>query len=408
MGDYVFKVPDVGEGVAEAELVSWFVEVGDQVTTDQRLAEVVTDKVSIELPSPVSGVVVSLHGSPGDRLAVGSDLVIIRPNGDGAPPPVLESIAPPPAAAEEPGIEPAPVDPANLEQAGSMVPPTRPMATPPVRRRAKEAGIDLSSIPGTGPDGRVTHGDLDRVLGDVDIAPSSTVTEIPVVGIRRAIADHMSLSKARIPHITYVEEVDVTGLQKLRGVLNRDEKKRRLSILPFVMIAVARAIEQHPKVNARFDDDRGVVEQDSAVHVGIATQTPSGLLVPVVRHAETLDLWTCAAELSRVSDAAKEGKSAPADLKGSTISISSLGSLGGIVSTPVINYPEVAIVGINKVETRPKWNGERFEPRQMMNLSSAFDHRVIDGWDAATFIQTVKGFLEEPSTMFIGNRPEAR
>ncbi len=404
MSDYVFKVPDVGEGVAEAELVSWFVEVGDQVEADQRLAEVLTDKVSLELPSPISGVVVSLHGSPGERLAVGAELVILRPNGESAPPPELESIAPPPAAAEEPSVEPAPVDPTDLEQAGSMVPPTRPTATPPVRRRAKEAGIDLSSIQGTGPQGRVTHGDLDRVLGDVEVSPSSTVTEVPVVGIRRAIADQMSRSKSRIPHITYVEEIDVTALQTLRETLNRDERKTRISILPFVMIAIARAISEHPRVNARFDDDRGVIEQDSAVHIGIATQTPSGLLVPVVRNVETLDLWACAAELARVSEAAKKGKSSPADLKGSTITISSLGSLGGIVSTPVINHPEVAIVGINKVQIRPAWDGVTFSPRKMMNLSSAFDHRVIDGWDAATFVQTVRGFLEEPATMFIDKR----
>jgi 2-oxoisovalerate dehydrogenase E2 component (dihydrolipoyl transacylase) len=213
----------------------------------------------------------------------------------------------------------------------------------------------------------------------------------------------MSLSTSRIPHITYVEEVDVTALEDLRATMNRDRKPEqpKLTVLPFLMRALVKTAAEQPGVNAIFDDHAGIIHRHAAVHIGIATQTPAGLTVPVVRHAEARSIWDCASELNRLAEAARTGTATRDELTGSTITISSLGALGGIASTPVINHPEVAIVGVNKIAVRPVWDGTQFVPRKIMNLSSSFDHRVIDGWDAATFVQRLKTLLETPALIFV-------
>ena len=286
----------------------------------------------------------------------------------------------------------------------------KPLAAPAVRLRAREAGIDLRQVSGTGPAGRITHEDLDAMFAK---GPSSArgparqartaVEDIKVVGMRRRIAEKMSVANAHIPHITYVEEVDVTAIEELRAALNAGKRQDqpKLSFLPFLMRAMVRAIEEQPNLNAHFDDEAGVIHQHAGVHIGIAAQTPTGLMVPVVRHAEALDLWESGAELSRLADAAKAGTATREELTGSTITITSLGAMGGVVTTPIINHPEVAIVGVNKMMVRPVWDGSTFVPRKMMNLSSSFDHRVIDGWDAAVFIQRIKALIETPALIFI-------
>jgi 2-oxoisovalerate dehydrogenase E2 component (dihydrolipoyl transacylase) len=287
----------------------------------------------------------------------------------------------------------------------------KPVASPAVRLRAREAGIDLRQVPGTGPAGRISHEDLEGFLSrgpqqgarGTGLVPDNSVEEIKVVGLRRRIAEKMALAKSRIPHITYVEEVDVTALEELRTALNRQkrETQTRLTILPFLMRAMVKAIAEQPGLNATFDDDGGVIHRSGGVHIGIATQTATGLMVPVVRHAEARDIWDCAAEVARISETARDGTATREELTGSTITITSLGAIGGVVTTPVINYPEVAIVGVNKIMVRPVWDGTRFIPRKMMNLSSSFDHRVIDGWDAATFVQKLKALLETPALIFV-------
>jgi 2-oxoisovalerate dehydrogenase E2 component (dihydrolipoyl transacylase) len=285
------------------------------------------------------------------------------------------------------------------------------MAAPSVRARAAEAGIDLRRVAGSGPAGRITHDDIDRIMAGAGergaaapgLVPDTSSERIRVIGLRRRIAERMALAKSRIAHITYVEEVDVTALEDLRATLNRDLSgdRPRLTILPFLMRAIVRAVAVQPGMNARYDDEAGEIERFGGVHLGIATQTPAGLMVPVVRHAEARDLWDCAAELARVSAAARDGSARPDELSGSTLTITSLGALGGVVSTPVINHPEVAIVGVNKIAVRPVWDGTGFVPRKMMNLSSSFDHRVIDGWDAARFIQKIRSLLENPALIFV-------
>jgi len=286
----------------------------------------------------------------------------------------------------------------------------RPLASPAVRLRAKDDGIDLRQVAGSGPAGRITHDDLDAFLKQGRAAavkpgqqPNTAITEVRVVGLRRRIAERMALSKSRIPHITYVEEVDMTALEELRARFNADQKSGRpkLTILPFLMRAIVKAAAEQPMVNSLYDDEAGIVRQYGGVHVGIAAQTPAGLVVPVVRHAEARDLYDCAREVARLSEAARNGTAQREELSGSTITISSLGAMGGIVSTPVINHPEVAVIGVNKIAMRPQWDGAQFVPRKMMNLSSSFDHRVIDGWDAATFIQRLKGLLEQPAMIFV-------
>ncbi len=434
MAEHAIRLPDVGEGVAEAELVEWHVKVGDLVREDDTLAAVMTDKATVEIPSPVSGKVIWLGAETGDNVAVGSVLVRIEIAGDGAattapapappaaaqPAPAAETAAPAaaPAPAAKPAAKPAaaPAAAPRRPAAGQTQPRLpraegeKPLASPAVRQRAREAGLDLRQVAGSGPAGRITHEDLDSLfaqgpsVGRVSaLQPRTAVTDIKVMGLRRKIAEKMTLAKARIPHITYVEEIDVTALEELRAVLNRDKRPEqpKLTLLPFLMRAMARAIAEQPAVNAQFDDEAGVIHEHAGVHIGIAAQTAAGLMVPVVKHVEALDLWAAAVELARVTEAAKAGSATREELTGSTITITSLGAMGGIVTTPVINHPEVAIVGVNKIAVRPQWDGQAFQPRKMMNLSSAFDHRVIDGWVAALFVQRLKQLLETPATIFI-------
>jgi 2-oxoisovalerate dehydrogenase E2 component (dihydrolipoyl transacylase) len=436
MGEHVIKMPDVGEGIAEAELVEWHVKVGDLVREDTLLAAVMTDKATVEIPSPVEGEVLWLGAEIGDVVAIGSPLIRLMVSGESSAassPQVEEQGAGAPATvmanrpqAAEPPTEPgAPVRlmtprtpdhvppdyvPKLPRPAVARVEGDKPIASPAVRLRAREMGIDLRQVPGTGPGGRITHEDLDaffahgpRVARGRGLAPKTAVEQIKVVGLRRKIAEKMALAKARIPHITYVEEVDVTALEELRSSLNANKRTDRpkLTLLPFLMCAMVKAIAEQPHLNAIYDDEAGTIHQHAGVHIGIATQTASGLIVPVVRHVETLDLWGCASELSRLAESAKAGTATREDLSGSTITITSLGAMGGIVTTPVINHPEVAIVGVNKMAMRPVWDRTSFIPRRMMNLSSSFDHRVIDGWDAAVFIQRIKALLETPAMIFV-------
>jgi 2-oxoisovalerate dehydrogenase E2 component (dihydrolipoyl transacylase) len=438
MADHVIKLPDVGEGVAEAELVEWHVKLGDVVREDATLAAVMTDKATVEIPSPVDGEIVWLGANVGDVIAVGSDLVRLKVKGDDSraeqkvaaprlkatvaettdpaspakrPASVVLDRAPARVARPEPGaVRPSPAAPFRQFARGApRAEGERPLAAPAVRLRAREAGIDLRQVPGTGPAGRITHEDLDafiargRTLWGTSVSPArSGVEEVKIVGMRRRIAERMALANARIPHITYVEELDVTQLEELRETLNKERRQdqERLTLLPFLMRAMVRAIADQPNINALFDDEAGIVRLHAAIHIGIAAQTPMGLMVPVVRHVEALDLWGCAAEVKRLGEAAKAGTATRDELTGSTITITSLGALGGIASTPIINPPEVAIVGVNKMMVRPVWNGMVFLPRKMMNLSSSFDHRVIDGWEAARFIQRIKALLETPALIF--------
>ncbi len=420
MGTYVIKLPDIGEGVAEAELVEWNVAVGDIVREDTVLASVMTDKATVEIPSPVEGTVAWLGGAIGDTLAVGSPLVRLEVAGDGnatvdavpqraAAAPLVQAPPPEPdAPATPPAVVPSAPQPARAGAARKEG--EKPLASPAVRQRARDAGADLRQVRGSGPAGRITHEDLDRFLGAGGQAPAgpslradTSVRDIKVVGLRRRIAEKMALSTRRIAHITYVEEVDVTALEELRQALNQEKGtgRARLTILPFLMRAMVKAVAEQPALNAHYDDEAGVIHQYGGVHVGVAAQTPGGLVVPVVRHAEARDIWGCAAELARLADSAKAGTATRDELTGSTITITSLGSMGGIVTTPVVNHPEVAIVGVNKIQMRPMWDGAQFVPRRMMNLSSSFDHRVIDGWDAAVFVQRLKALLEAPAMIFI-------
>ena len=429
MAEHVIKMPDVGEGVAEAELVEWHVKVGDPVREDMVLAAVMTDKATVEIPSPVEGTVSWLNGEIGETIAVGSPIVRIDVAGDAPAPmddgkgeaPIAEGLAPegeklPPPPAEKPKAatkSPAPKPAASM--AGASVPRPegeRPLASPAVRLRAREAGVDLRQVAGTGPANRITHDDLDifisrgtRPAAVAGLQPDTSVEEIKVVGLRRRIAEKMALAKSRIPHITYIEEVDVTALEELRAKLNAEKKPDRpkLTILPFLMRAMVKAIAEQPQINAIYDDDAGIIHRHGGVHIGIAAQTASGLVVPVVRHTEARDLWDCAAEVNRLADAAKAGTATREELSGSTVTITSLGAMGGVATTPVINYPEVAIVGVNKIMVRPVWDGTQFVPAKMMNLSSSFDHRVIDGWDAAVFVQRIKTLLETPALIFVGD-----
>jgi 2-oxoisovalerate dehydrogenase E2 component (dihydrolipoyl transacylase) len=438
MAEHVIKLPDVGEGVAEAELVEWHVNVGDLVREDTLLAAVMTDKATIEIPSPVEGEVLWLGAEVGEVVAVGSDLVRLRVAGGAkgvaakdrpetslatSPAGQTARVAPPiqshisaagrraPVAAAPPG--PSPTRTAPLRPSAGGAPRRegeKPLASPAVRLRAREAGIDLRQVSGTGPAGRITHEDLDTFLAlgrgrarAPGLQVRTSVEDIKIVGLRRQIAEKVSIASSRIPHITYVDEIDVTALEELRATLNeqkRDEQPR-LTLLPFLMRAMVRAVAEQPNLNAVFDDEAGMLHQHAGVHIGIAAQTPAGLLVPVVKHAEALDLWGCAAEVSRLTEAAKAGTASRDELTGSTITITSLGALGGIVTTPIINHPEVAIVGVNRIAVRPVWNGSAFIPRKMMNLSSSFDHRVVDGWDAAVFVQRIKALLETPALIFI-------
>lgn len=407
MGEFIIKMPDVGEGVAEAEIVEWHVKTGDPVREDMVIAAVMTDKATVEIPSPVSGTVTWLAGEVGDRIAVKAPLVRIETAGDvDEVQPVGISQTP---IAETPKAEIA--KPAPAAPTPAPAPAEKPLAAPSVRLFARESGVDLRQVQATGPAGRILREDIEQFLGHGTapatakngFARKTATEEIKLTGLRRRIAEKMVLSTSRIPHITYVEEVDMTALEELRATMNGDRRADhpKLTVLPFLMRALVKAISEQPDVNATFDDDAGIITRYSAVHIGIATQTPAGLTVPVVRHAEARGIWDCAAEMNRLAEAARSGTATRDELSGSTITISSLGALGGIVSTPIINRPEVAIIGVNKIATRPVWDGAQFVPRKMMNLSSSFDHRIIDGWDAANFVQRIRTLIETPALIFI-------
>ncbi|WP_417423404.1 dihydrolipoamide acetyltransferase family protein [Hoeflea sp.] len=437
---FVIRMPDVGEGIAEAELVEWHAQPGDMVREDDVIAAVMTDKATVEIPSSITGKVIWLGGKVGDMISVGSDLVRISPNANAqieaaAPEPAQAPPATPdadPSDAPEPAPEqknaapakPAtdaethsakPAAPASGAPARHVQPPRRaagekPLASPAIRRRALEAGVDLRRVSGSGPAGRLTHADLDAWLDAPEPAPvtggrvrRTEVTEIPIIGLRRAISRKLGQTWSKVPHITIVEEIDVTALEELRAGLNveRKEGKPRLTILPFLVQALVRAVADQPDMNAHHDDEAGQLRQFAGVHVGIATQTPQGLKVPVVRHAESRSLDDTAIEIARVAEAARDNTALRDELSGSTITITSLGALGAIATTPLINAPETAIVGVNKMAMRPVWDGAQFVPRKIMNLSSSFDHRVIDGWDAAIFVKRLKTLLETPALIFV-------
>ncbi len=421
MSEFVFKLPDVGEGTAEAEIVAWHVAVGDHVEEDAALVDVMTDKATVEMTAPVSGVVISLHGEPGEMAAVGSPLAVIAIEAERKEGPDLaRPAAKPPVMARDtvpaaPNLESKAQSPTVIERPSSPTPTSLPsdappLASPAVRRRAYELGIALQFIRGSGPAGRILASDLDGFVQSRETPAVATmarregVESIKVIGLRRRIAERMQESKRRIPHFGYVEEVDVTELEALRSYLNAgaaDRDKPRLTLLPFLITSVTRALAGFPQINATFDDDEGVIHRHRPVHVGIATQTANGLVVPVVRHAEARDVFDLATEIARLAAATREGKIGGDELKGSTITITSLGALGGVATTPVINYPEVAIIGPNKIVERPAVVSGQVVVRKMMNLSSSFDHRVVDGFDAAQFIQSVKGMLEHPASMFM-------
>ena len=456
MAKRIVKLPDIGEGVAEAEVTAWHVKVGDLVREDQPLADVMTDKATVEIPSPASGTVVALGGETGQMLAVGSPLVTLETEGGAAepergtdakteqPPPPPSGRSPSPdGGGDEAAPSASPLPQGDLAKpGGGGTPPSRqaasskpasrpafvvaalgpprpegekPIASPSVRGRAREAGVDLRQVRGTGPAGRITHEDLDAFMQGAGAAPASgsarvantAVEEIKVVGLRRRIAEKMAQSKRRAAHFSYVDEVDVTALEELRAALNRKHGERRpkLTLIPFLVQALVRTLPDFPQMNVHYDDEAEVIRRHGGVHAGIATQTPTGLMVPVVRHAEARDLWEVAGEVKRLADAARAGLATREELSGSTITITSLGPLGGIVTTPVLNRPEVAIIGVNKQAMRPIWQGTgnagTFVPRLMMNLSASFDHRVVDGYDAALFVQAIKALLETPAMLFM-------
>lgn len=424
MAQYVFKLPDIGEGMTEAEIAAWHVAVGDTIAEDQPLVDLMTDKATVEIPSPVAGKVVRLDGAVGERRAVGAALAVFELDGTAAAP---ADAASPPAreadrAEQKTARAAAPATRTTAEPSAAPEPLARaaekPIAAPAVRRRAWELGIPLQALRGSGPGGRILHEDLDAYVtagakrAVAPVAPAAApaqqdeVEEIRIIGLRRRIAERLQDVQRRIPHFSYIEEIDVTALEELRRHLNADagEDQPKLTLLPFLIRAIVGAARSHPDINAQFDDAAGVLRRHAAVHAGIATQTEAGLMVPVLRHAEARDLWDCAAEIARLARAARAGRAAPNDLSGSTITITSLGPLGGVAATPVINPPEVAIVGVNKIAERPVVQGGAIVVRQMMNLSSSFDHRIVDGWVAAEFIQKVKGFLEQPATLFVAWR----
>jgi len=443
MGIHVIKMPDLGEGIAEVEVVAWHVQPGDTVREDQVLADVMTDKATVEIPSPVHGVITSLGGAIGQSLAVGAELIRLEVEGAGnysgdkarqepvksaaatAPAeevaePQLEAVAehaePATAAAAAAPVKPAPRAPQKpahgapaMRAAGE-----KPLAAPAVRQRAWDLGVELQFVPGSGPAGRITHADLDAHVDghrqgsgsggrDERYAEQRGEHAAPLIGMRRKIAEKMQEAKRHIPHFTYVEEVDVTELEALRAQLNAryGHQRGKLTLLPLLMRAVVLSLRAFPQMSARYDDDANLLTTYDAAHIGIATQTETGLMVPVVRHAEARDPWSSAAEILRLAEAARAGKATREELTGSTITITSLGPLGGIVTTPVINRPEVAIIGTNRIVERPVIRDGAMVARKMMNLSSSFDHRVIDGMVAAQFVQTIRGYLEFPATLFV-------
>ena len=433
MVNFVFKLPDIGEGVVEGEVVQWHVSVGDSISEDDPIVDVMTDKATVTIPSPKSGVVSSLSGDVGDMIAVGTSLLEIDTEGEATESssdlvtpssnedavqeiPTKEDVPPSPrkpapAPAPAPASAPAPV----------MSPPTiannqnssRVLASPAVRKRARENDVDLSSVRGSGPAGRVRHADLDAFIaagGSISgAAPTAysvkrtDITPVKVVGLRRKISEQMSLSKSRIPHFSYFEEVDITELESLRQLLNstKANEQPKLTYLPFIMLSLAKIMPDHPECNAHFDDESGIVNRHAAVNLGVATQTERGLYVPVVKHVESMDIWNAASEMQRVSGSAREGTASLDELTGSTFTITSLGREGGLGATPIINHPEVSILGVHKAREMPVVKNGEIVIRRILNLSSAFDHRVVDGADGASLIQHLKRMLENPALIFM-------
>lgn len=445
MGRYTFRLPDIGEGIAEAEIVAWHVSLGDRVEEDARLADMMTDKATVEMESPVTGTVVEMAGGVGDVIAIGSALVVIEVEGAGdtqasdetptavaAPETVEETKVagqggamprpdPEPAVVAEVTVTPARV--AELSPAMADKTPAAPhgqtserervLASPAVRKRAADLGVDLGEVRGAA-DGRVRHGDLDAFLaynasgGYQPAGFSGADEQVRVIGLRRRIAENMAASKRHIPHFAYVEEYDVTALEEMRGQLNAARGERvKLTMLPFLITAICKLVPKYPMLNAHYDDDAGIVTRYGAVHLGIAAQTAAGLMVPVIRNAQALNLWQLASEIRRLGNAAREGSIKPGDLSGSTITVTSLGPMGGVATTPVINRPEVCIIGPNRIVERPMFvsdgpGGERIARRKLMNISMSCDHRVVDGWDAASFAQDLKALIEAPARILAG------
>lgn len=417
MSEYIFKLPDLGEGTVESEIGEWFIKVGDRISEEDVVGTMMTDKAAVELSSPVTGTVLRLAGEPGDIVAVGAALVVIETDGVAAkaapveePVPLRAAVPVGDATAVGEAVPLGETVPLGEPSGPNDVEPTRVITSPAIRRRAKEAGIDLTLVPGSGGGGRILRKDLDlflkaRATGaalSTAPSPSTTVKEIKIIGLRRMIAERMSAAKREIPHFAYVEEIDITELESLRKHLNdRNDAAERLTLLPFLGLALIRALKEFPQCNVTHDKDRNLLLQHDAVHLGVATQTPDGLKVPVVKHAEMRSVDDLAAEIRRVSLAARDNTAKKSELSGSTITITSLGKLGGIASTPVINSPEVAIIGVNKALERPVVFNGQVTVRLMMNLSSSFDHRFVDGYDAAAMIQRIKEMLEHPATIFL-------
>jgi 2-oxoisovalerate dehydrogenase E2 component (dihydrolipoyl transacylase) len=416
MARFEFRLPDIGEGIAEAEIVAWHVKVGDTVSEDQGLADMMTDKATVEMESPVSGTVIEVAGAVGDMIPIGSTLVVIEVEGElgtvsgtveGVTEMIGETVSNAPEHSED--ITPTPFIPEPHPDATEIsvpLPSAQALASPAVRARAKELGIDLAEVKARDGD-RIRHSDLDAFLsykagqGYATAGTARPDEVIKVIGMRRKIAENMAASKRHIPHFTYVDEIDVTELEDMRGDLNDNRGNRpKLTMLPLMIVAICKAIPDFPMINARYDDEAGVVTRHGAVHLGMATQTESGLMVPVIRDAQAKNVWQLAAEISRLAEAARTGKAKVEELTGSTLTITSLGPLGGIATTPVINRPEVAIIGPNKIVERPVFRGLDIVAAKLMNLSISCDHRVVDGWDAASFVQAVKRYLETPVLLF--------
>ena len=429
MARFEFRLPDIGEGIAEAEIVAWHVKVGDRVSEDQGVADMMTDKATVEMESPVSGVVLEVAGAEGDMIPIGSTLLVIETEEEEAEPSApaqAEAQLAPDLRRGDDTAEPEPGTRLHGGDAGDDVtlphyipepnpdatpitvpiPSAQALASPAVRARAKELGIDLAQVKARD-DGRIRHSDLDSFLsygarqGYTPASVARADEAIKVIGMRRRIAENMAASKRHIPHFTYVEEIDVTKLEEVRADLNASRGDRpKLTMLPLMIVAICKAIPAFPMINARYDDEAGVVTRHGAVHLGMATQTDAGLMVPVIRDAQAKNVWQLAAEITRLADAARTGKAKSDELSGSTLTVTSLGPLGGIATTPVINRPEVAIIGPNKIVERPVFRGKDIVAAKLMNLSISCDHRVVDGWDAASYVQVVKQLLETPVLLF--------
>ncbi len=401
MARFEFKLPDIGEGIAEAEIVAWHIKAGDVIEEDAPVADMMTDKATVELSAPVGGTVVATNGGVGESVAIGSILAVFETVGEDHQQQEEKKKRPSPRMSGRQN-SPSP-DTHGLEKNEKV------LASPAVRKRAKDLGVDLALVR-SGSGGRVRHGDLDAYLRYSTARPAQAaaepdrIEEVKVIGLRRRIAESMAEAKRHIPHFTYVEEVDVTDLEALRATMNAERGQRpKLTLLPFLIRALVHALPHFPMINARYDDQAGIVSRHSSVHLGLATQTDDGLMVPVIRDAQLYDVWGLASEIARLAEAVRAAQAERGELSGSTITLTSLGALGGIVSTPIINRPEVAIVGVNRLVERPAVIGGRIEIRKLMNLSSSFDHRVVDGWDAARFIQSMKRLIEAPALLFVEN-----